>query len=435
MRGTISMVVLAVFFSLSAIAQTNAIRLDGVDDAIDLGNTDLGLTNELTVMAWVKWEANPQGSGVDSWANIISVNSENQQDLGQFWLQHSDNNQNFEFALQTTSGRTWIFSSTTPQENAWTHVAGVYRNDTMRLYINGIEENHKYYPGDIRSFQSDFHMYIGQWAYSGNSYRNFLGSLEDVAVFSRGLYPAEINAIMEDPNAVNTSDTTLEGFWTMDDSQGSGTITDLSQNNNDGTTTGGDTEIYGSDYPPVSDGSTLPVHLTFFDVKAVESAAVLSWTTASEQNSDYFELLRSADGKSFEKVARVKAAGNSNEILNYSYRDEVPASGLWYYKLKQVDFDGQFEIFYPVAVSIQHEFYGSLYPNPASRDDVVTIALEETPESLVKIQVLNSSGQLVYENDMLEQQLILPTDIFEKGIYFIRLMSAKKSQSLQMYVL
>jgi hypothetical protein len=89
--------------------------------------------------------------------------------------------------------------------------------------------------------------------------------------------------------------------------------------------------------------TTLPVELTQFSGRAVESVNQLDWTTASEINCDYFNVEASKDGESFITGGSVQGAGNSTVTNNYSFTDENPFPGTTYYRLKQMDFDGQYE--------------------------------------------------------------------------------------------
>lgn len=88
--------------------------------------------------------------------------------------------------------------------------------------------------------------------------------------------------------------------------------------------------------------STLPIVLNAFKAKANLQQVDLTWNTAAETNNSHFEILRSADGKTFNKIDEVKGAGNSTENRSYAYTDKDPLPGVNYYKLKQVDFDGQY---------------------------------------------------------------------------------------------
>ena len=84
----------------------------------------------------------------------------------------------------------------------------------------------------------------------------------------------------------------------------------------------------------------LPVQLTSFSGQAQSTYSDLTWNTAQEVNSEAFEVEASRDGRSFSKVARVAAAGNSTTAHRYAYRHATSQAGIRYYRLRQVDIDG-----------------------------------------------------------------------------------------------
>ena len=87
----------------------------------------------------------------------------------------------------------------------------------------------------------------------------------------------------------------------------------------------------------------LPVELVSFTAKAAENHVALQWKTASELNNDRFEIERSKDGISFETIGTVNGNGTTNEEQDYAYYDRTVVDGIYYYRLKQVDYDGKFE--------------------------------------------------------------------------------------------
>jgi hypothetical protein len=93
-----------------------------------------------------------------------------------------------------------------------------------------------------------------------------------------------------------------------------------------------------------SNNATTPVKLTSFTATAKAADAFLNWTTASEINNKGFDVERSVDGRTFESIGFVKGAGNSTRMLNYSLTDAkaFEKTPVMYYRLKQVDFDGNF---------------------------------------------------------------------------------------------
>lgn len=90
--------------------------------------------------------------------------------------------------------------------------------------------------------------------------------------------------------------------------------------------------------------SPLPVTLGSFDVKCNDGFADITWETLQESNSDYFEIQASKNGINYVEIDRVSAAGNSNESILYSYK-LLNRDGYRYWRLKQVDYNLDYEIF------------------------------------------------------------------------------------------
>lgn len=90
--------------------------------------------------------------------------------------------------------------------------------------------------------------------------------------------------------------------------------------------------------------TTLPVSLLDFSaVQKPDHTVELQWQTAQEQNSRYFEVQRSSNGKDFISIGQVVAAGNSQAVSHYSFVDASPLSGNSFYRLKPVDLDGSYK--------------------------------------------------------------------------------------------
>jgi MSHA biogenesis protein MshQ len=168
---------------------------DGVNDYLDMGSpTSLSFTNKITVMAWVRWNISP-GAG-NNWANIISNNSNAASDVGQFWLQHSTGNGFYEFAVQTTGGRSYVIGNVAPIQGQWQHVAGVYDGATLKVYVNGVQAGSIAKTGNLISRTNAMRLNIGRWAYNSQNFRSFNGNVDEARVFNLALTPAEIAAAM-----------------------------------------------------------------------------------------------------------------------------------------------------------------------------------------------------------------------------------------------
>ena len=172
--------------------------------------------------------------------------------------------------------------------------------------------------------------------------------------------------------------------------------------------------IYAQRYAAAA---ALPVELTTFTAQAQENQTnLLEWETASEENNEAFEVEKSIDGKSWEQIGVVDGHGTTVEISNYNFVDESPMLGDNYYRLKQLDFDGQFE--YSNIVTVQLEGKPSvfqIYPNPTG--DFVTI---ESNKIGAIVQITNVQGQIVQEFELVESKVQHSINHLAEGVYFIK---------------
>jgi outer membrane protein assembly factor BamB len=171
-----------------------ATGFNGSTSYLSLGAPAFNLTNGVTVMAWVRWGIAP--STGNSWANIVSNNSSTASDTGQFWLQHTQTNNAFEFAVQTTNDRNWAQSTIAPAQGQWQHVAGVYDGSTLTVYVNGVANGSASLTGNVVAPSSAYNLTIGRWAFNSETFRSFSGDIDEVRVYPRALSAAELGAAM-----------------------------------------------------------------------------------------------------------------------------------------------------------------------------------------------------------------------------------------------
>ena len=111
----------------------------------------------------------------------------------------------------------------------------------------------------------------------------------------------------------------------------------------------------------------LPVDLVSFEGQVENQSVHLHWITASETNNDRFEIEYSVSGNEFFKIGEVAGSGTINEMKSYDFTHSNPVKGSNYYRLKQVDFDGQYE--YSSVVYVIHQGFEdsfTLLENPTS---------------------------------------------------------------------
>ena len=149
----------------------------------------------------------------------------------------------------------------------------------------------------------------------------------------------------------------------------------------------------------------LPVKLISFEVKENNGAASITWSTASERNSDYFVVERSQNGQKFTDLKRVDAAGNSTSIKNYAVVDPSPLPGVSYYRLRQVDINGKFENFGPKAFNNSNSKQSSaalksftVSPNPFRTD--LTLHFESIISGTMPMQIFTQQGTRVYSGNI-----------------------------------
>ncbi len=113
----------------------------------------------------------------------------------------------------------------------------------------------------------------------------------------------------------------------------------------------------------------LPVELSAFELRKEDCQLTISWQTELEQNSSHFEVQRSENGVDFTSIETVAAAGHSIQTTSYQVKeDAVKRKGLFYYRLKQIDFDGQVEYSEVKAIQVDcnSPFELQVFPNPAN---------------------------------------------------------------------
>ena len=152
------------------------------------------------------------------------------------------------------------------------------------------------------------------------------------------------------------------------------------------------------------EAGTLPVELLSFNGELKHRKIKLTWETASELNNDYFSLERSADSKVFEEIARIKGQGTTDEANTYEYYDHEPFAGEVFYRLKQIDFDGQFTYFDIIRVAnsekLEEEAEISIYPIPNTGRQMSVRVDNFTGSGKSTIHVYNTQGMVVYSQEI-----------------------------------
>jgi photosystem II stability/assembly factor-like uncharacterized protein len=182
---------------------------------------------------------------------------------------------------------------------------------------------------------------------------------------------------------------------------------------------------------------TTPVELTSFTANNSGNDVDLNWNTATETNNSGFDVERKSGKSDWQKITFISGYGTSSGKNSYSYIDNNLNAGLYYYRLKQIDFDGKFTYSQSVEVKVQSPENFSLeqnYPNPFN--PTTTILYSVPKESNVNITVFNSLGQKVTALvDGLQQagnhQVVFNGSDLASGLYFVRMQAGNYNSTIK----
>lgn len=207
-----------------------------------------------------------------------------------------------------------------------------------------------------------------------------------------------------------------------------------------GNTTTGSLSSSGviSSFSPFTLSSTtsenpLPVDLVDFSATAQDRSVELEWTTLSETNNAYFSVESSKDAVHFEEIAKVQGAGNTTVRNSYATTDLAPYSGISYYRLKQVDFDGEFTYSKVEVVNLSNvsETDMVICPNPVV--NIMDLRLDPFVFHSPTVELRDLQGKLIqsYQVEEVNVQKPYRIDLNElpQGMYFIQVSEQGYSMS------
>lgn len=184
----------------------------------------------------------------------------------------------------------------------------------------------------------------------------------------------------------------------------------------------------------------LPIKLVSFEANFNTDKVDLWWITSSEINNDFFTIEKSSDLKNWVVVSTIKGAGNSNINIEYFEVDYSPIQGVSYYRLKQTDFNGNFEYFniIPVKVDLLNEGEMNLFPNPMRRGQELKINLIEIKEDVL-IVIRDAKGQEFYSKAEIHaegnQLIAIPFDnSIPSGLYIVTASSENQIYSQKLMI-
>lgn len=173
--------------------------------------------------------------------------------------------------------------------------------------------------------------------------------------------------------------------------------------------------------------AALPVKFTGFSVSKQNSRALVQWSTASEVNNQGFDVLRSANGSSWESIAFINSLGSNG--ASYTYTDAQPLTGKNYYRIRQKDFDGKTSVSEIRFVDFQKQGYIQLAANPVQTELKLNTDLNFENAQL---NIYNAGGQLI-KKELINGtgQISILLGIDNPGTYIAEIMNGSSRQSIR----
>jgi hypothetical protein len=168
---------------------------------------------------------------------------------------------------------------------------------------------------------------------------------------------------------------------------------------------------------------TLPVTFQSFYVSRQSANIALTWVTSQELNNSHFEVERSTDGRNYKTIAVVLGAVNSNVINKYSYTDKNITNTVVYYRIRQVDINGQAH--YSAIRMIKSTEESAVTNIYASAKQTITVDFNSDVKNNVTVQVVNMNGQVVVSQEYKQAAYRITLNIAAgNGIYAVRVSDA-----------
>ena len=415
----------------------NAIDFDGNGDYANTYNNPYFPTINGTIEAWVKVRSISLPGGNQGEAFVAK--NEEQWNNGDFYVFFDYSSGRLTSRVQKPpSIEVDVISNNNFWQslNQWIQYAFTWGAGGMRMYINGVlQSNQNNF--NYSALDNDYNFYVGAHGYKLHSGQYvvsdfFDGQIDELRIWNYQKSSQQINALKDAPldsSYYNTVDSGLVGYWRFD------VLEDLGVNN-DGPDDVRDLSILhnhldlAGDAHLVMPDPVIPIELISFILEAASGKVKLSWATATELNNYGFEIERKAEESKWITIGFVEGKGTTTEIQNYKYVDDLFGvnSERIFYRLKQVDYNGQYKYSAEVDVNIPPAIFNleQNYPNPFNPTTKIRYSIPE--EGHVLIVVYDFLGQEVIKlvNEFKKPghyQVDFDATVLSSGIYFYTLSS------------
>lgn len=172
----------------------------------------------------------------------------------------------------------------------------------------------------------------------------------------------------------------------------------------------------------------LPVQLISFNGRVLEGYNEIYWSTASELNSDYYDVLKSDNGYDWYSIDKIQAAGNSTSQIDYLTRDDDQNQGVQFYMLRQYDFNGEYYSSYIISLKTKETPFIRVFPNPNNGNFIIVTESKEIDE----IAIADIRGcQVYHEQSSRDHSINEINSSLDAGIYFLQVRIGSQIETIR----
>ncbi len=179
----------------------------------------------------------------------------------------------------------------------------------------------------------------------------------------------------------------------------------------------------------LADQTNAPLPVTWLNFIAYEdekNQVVLEWSTASEENNDFFTIQKSRDGHSFQPLGTLPGAGTTTVAQAYRFTDTDPYNGINYYRIKQTDFDGSADYSELVSVFVDRASKVALNISPNPTTDIIQLRLEGLEDEKFEMVLIDLNGRLLGQYISKEPEISLSLSELPKGVYILKILAKER---------
>jgi hypothetical protein len=365
---------------------------------LDLVAQDIDGLSEFTVEFWVKFDAQQN----TDYNVFYAVNTSN---YGNRFLIRCagpiDDSPGAAVVYINDGLPRYVVGATSIGDDKCHHLAFTYNNGVCLLYVDGQLDGSGNYI--IEPQATDLHSLGQEYDMPPASITSafYNGTLDDLRVWGITKSQADIQSYKD--IELNGNEANLVTYFNFN--QGSANadnsnltdLNNLAQPSHNGTLVNFNLNGSESNFTTGFCSNSLPVELYSFEAKVIGKNVLLDWQTASELNNEKFEIEESRDGIEFYKIGEIKGSESTLVWKEYTYKVEGPQAGINYYRLKQIDFDEEFEYSKIVSVSLERDVQQVeyFYPNP-SKSGVFNLNYTSKGAGNINITIFDFRGKLIF---------------------------------------